>query len=81
MTSKSVSASPNVRIGTTREPPESEYAHLSEKERMMQGYPYKPFVDELVKVCQTSHLKEYIFKLQSNFQKKMSIGTGPCSST
>jgi maltose O-acetyltransferase len=39
--------SPSVRVGTPSEPPLSAYEHLTEKERMTRGFPYKPWVPEL----------------------------------
>jgi hypothetical protein len=38
---------PSVRIGTPSHPPLSSYEHLTEKERMLGGFPYKPFDPEL----------------------------------
>jgi hypothetical protein len=37
----------SVRVGTPSQPPLSSYEHLTEKERMMGGFPYKPFIPEL----------------------------------
>jgi maltose O-acetyltransferase len=39
--------SPSARLGTPSQPPPSAYSHLSEKDRMLQGFPYKPFDPEL----------------------------------
>jgi maltose O-acetyltransferase len=39
--------SPSVRVGTPSEPPLSAYELLTDKERMMRGFLYKPWIPEL----------------------------------
>jgi maltose O-acetyltransferase len=40
--------SANVRVGTPKGPDSSQFAHMSEKEKMLGGWPFAAFVPELI---------------------------------